>query len=225
MSRDQEATREYNRRWRAANPEKCAAYTKKYRAKDPQKHISRRAAWVKKNRSHVNEFARAWRKKNQDKSNATSKRWRTKNPERQKLASENWVARNRKHINEYKRMRCATDPSYRLAKILRCRINGAIRTQSANKAARTVNLCGCTTTFLMGYLEALFVSGMTWSNYGTVWEIDHKIPCAAYDLTDESHQRSCFHYTNLQPLSVGDNRRKHAKLLPGLTLNLPIQCH
>ncbi len=51
---------------------------------------------------------------------------------------------------------------------------------------------------------------MTWDNYGK-WQIDHKIPCASFDLTDPEQQKSCFHFSNLQPLWAKDNNSKGAK--------------
>ncbi len=40
---------------------------------------------------------------------------------------------------------------------------------------------------------------MTWSNHGIIWEIDHHIPCASFDLKDPEQQNKCFHYTNTKP--------------------------
>ncbi len=59
---------------------------------------------------------------------------------------------------------------------------------------------------------------MSWANYGRkpgmrCWEIDHRIPCSRYDLTDPEQQRQCFHYTNLQPLWRDVNLRKKDRLL------------
>jgi len=48
---------------------------------------------------------------------------------------------------------------------------------------------------------------MTRNNYGE-WHIDHIIPCAAFNMSNEIDQRICFHYTNLQPLWAVDNIRK-----------------
>lgn len=35
---------------------------------------------------------------------------------------------------------------------------------------------GCSYSELKTHLESLFKDGMSFFNYGTVWEIDHKIP-------------------------------------------------
>ena len=40
------------------------------------------------------------------------------------------------------------------------------------------------------------------------WHIDHIRPCASFTLRHASHQRACFHYTNLQPLWARENLRK-----------------
>lgn len=74
-------------------------------------------------------------------------------------------------------------------------------------------LVGCSRAELVSRLEAAFLPGMTWDNYGRGgWHIDHVIPCDAFDLLDPEQQRACFHYTNLQPLWEKDNCAKGARL-------------
>jgi len=177
-----EERREYHRRWCAANPDKCKGYTRKYRAKNP--HIARIA----------------------------SKKWIQRNPEKRRAIVKNWTERNREKVRADYRARIASDPAFRLRKNLGARLVRAVHSMRARKSASTLGLTGCDMAFLMGYIEAKFTHGMTWANYGSVWELDHRIPCASFDLTDPSHQRSCFHYTNLQPLLVFANRSKHAKV-------------
>jgi len=53
---------------------------------------------------------------------------------------------------------------------------------------------------------------MSWGNYGIYWEIDHKKPCASFDLTKLEEQQKCFHYTNTQPLSIIENQKKGSKI-------------
>lgn len=61
---------------------------------------------------------------------------------------------------------------------------------------------------------------MTDNNYGSAWHLDHVVPCAWFDFTKESHQRACFHHSNLQPEAASKNhgrahsvRRKHFDLV------------
>jgi hypothetical protein len=69
---------------------------------------------------------------------------------------------------------------------------------------------GCTPEFLKQYLASQFQPGMSWDNHGA-WHIDHRKPCASFDLTDPAQQKACFHYTNLQPLWAEENLRKGSR--------------
>ena len=80
------------------------------------------------------------------------------------------------------------------------------------KQKKTFDLIGCTPQFLLGWLEAQFIDGMSWENYGRddfnnykSWHIDHIKPCNTFNLLDESQLNECFHYTNLRPLWGYDN--------------------
>ncbi len=59
------------------------------------------------------------------------------------------------------------------------------------------------------HIEAQFVKGMSWENYGDLWSIDHIRPIGLAKTKDEAYGLN--HYTNLQPLLVLDNSKKGAK--------------
>lgn len=101
-------------------------------------------------------------------------------------------------------------PRYRLESNLRSRVINAVNGASS-KSARTAELLGAPWAWVESHLESLFKPGMSWENYGPVWHIDHKRPCAAFDLTDPEQQRICFHWTNLQPLFAQENLQKSDK--------------
>jgi hypothetical protein len=66
------------------------------------------------------------------------------------------------------------------------------------------------------HIESLFLPGMTWKNHGLGWDkwhIDHKIPCASFDLKCPVQQLACCHYKNLQPLWQKDNYEKRDKII------------
>lgn len=106
--------------------------------------------------------------------------------------------------NEYSKYRKATDPKYKLRFILRLRLLDALKRQlrggKVGKTHSALDLIGCTMEELQIHLQSKFIGDMAWNNHGTVWEIDHIVPCTWFNLEDVEEQRKCFHYTNLQPL-------------------------
>jgi hypothetical protein len=70
-------------------------------------------------------------------------------------------------------------------------------------------LLGCDYDFVRDWLESQFTDDMTFENHGEVWHIDHVIPCAKFDMTDDDDKHRCFNWTNLQPLLAMDNLRKN----------------
>ena len=128
--------------------------------------------------------------------------------------------RKAERIRRAKRMQ--RDPSFALKCHLRARLSNMIREGRAVKMASAVILVGCTLAELRGHIERQFNRGMSWANYGRVWHIDHIIPCAMFDLTEEGQQRLCFHYLNLRPLRAEENMRKNSRLLAHAQLPLPL---
>ncbi len=82
------------------------------------------------------------------------------------------------------------------------RISSAVKYQKTIKLADSVSLLGIDPEDAYAYLL----------NDGydiDVHVLDHIIPCIKFDLTEELHQRVCFNYLNMQPLSQEDNSRKN----------------
>jgi len=88
------------------------------------------------------------------------------------------------------------------------RIRGAIKSQNEIKDKKTSELLGCSIKDVRIYLENQFIEGMSWENSGE-WHIDHRRPCASFDLTDLEGQKMCFHYTNIQPMWASENLSKN----------------
>jgi len=80
----------------------------------------------------------------------------------------------------------------------------------------------CDLTFLQRWFEYHFrllkvFDGieLSWDK-NTEWEIDHIIPCKAFDFTNSDHLKICFHWSNLAPLTKSHNSSKRAKIIPQL---------
>ena len=127
-----------------------------------------------------------------------------------------WRKENRKIINNkfliYEKNRKKIDAEFKLLKTLRSRLGNAVRKQKSNKNNTTIDLLGCSISFLKNFLETKFKEGMTWENHGE-WHVDHIKPCASFNLLDEEEQKMCFHYTNLQPLWAYENLSKGCKYI------------
>ena len=134
--------------------------------------------------------------KNKSKSIRRINQWNKENPSKRILYRQSYYQRNKIKIKLYNQR-----PEIKIKMNLRNRLGHICR---GKKCDTTEKLVGCYWIDLRVYLEAKFLPGMTWENYGT-WHIDHIRPCSSFDLTDPAQQRECFHYTNLQPLWAIDN--------------------
>lgn len=123
--------------------------------------------------------------------------------EQRTVWSKRWYDKNG---GQYYRDRYKNDINYRLASILRSRLNCALRN---SKGGSAVDDLGCSIEEFKLYLESKWQLGMTWNGHGRDgWHIDHIIPLVSFDLTDPEQLKKACHYTNLQPLWAEDNLSK-----------------
>lgn len=106
------------------------------------------------------------------------------------------------------RERRATDPEFRLRHNIRSRIGMALR--GKRKSGSAIALLGCTVEDAKRHIEAQFLPGMSWENWGE-WHVDHIRPLASFDLADPDQLARACHFTNLQPLWALDNLTKGAR--------------
>jgi hypothetical protein len=126
------------------------------------------------------------------------------------IRADEWIKHRAAVRGRWRKKKRLTDINFRIKDNMRARLNLAIR--NSPKAGPTMNLVGCSVDDLKAHLESQFTDGMSWDNYGLHgWHVDHIKPCASFDLTLESEQKLCFHYSNLQPLWAEDNLRKSDK--------------
>lgn len=135
--------------------------------------------------------------------NRQARELRKQNPERFRAYSRRWYQKNKRSRQDYSKR-----PIVKIAKTLRGRIREYLGVKNS-RSGRFGTLLGCTSEELRQHLQGQFEPWMTWENYGKRWHVDHIIPCSRFDLMNPEHQKICFHYRNLQPLSVRENLAKH----------------
>lgn len=184
---------EYNKAYQTINKEKLSQRSKEYYEENREKIVERvRTRW-NQNANEINEKRR--------------QRYRDDEVYREKRLRECSVS-NAKHRPARRRKdRENKTPAYYL-ELCRKRMWHAFNGREA-KSDKTINLLGCDGHFLKEYLESTKDPGKDYSKQ----HIDHIIPCSSFDLSDETQQRKCFHYTNLQILTREENLAKSNKIL------------
>lgn len=87
--------------------------------------------------------------------------------------------------------------------------------KATKTATKWRDIVSCTPRQLVIHLESQFTGDMSWANYGTLWHIDHIIPCAAFDWARPKHLEWCWHHKNLRPLLATENIAKRDALSTG----------
>jgi hypothetical protein len=187
---------------------------KKYYQKNRLKILIKVKEYRLNNKEKKKLIDKKYYENNKEKINEKKKQYYLKNIDKIKRYHKKYVSLNKDKINKYKNEwklnKIKNNPTYKIKDNLRHRIYMALK--GTVKSKRTIDLLGTSIDNLWNHLEKSFRPGMTKNNYGKIWHVDHKIPCAAFDLTKPKEQSKCFHFTNLQALFVKENLSKGAKL-------------
>ena len=113
------------------------------------------------------------------------------------------------YYNQYFYMKRFNNPAYRRSHYRRCQL-GKILKNRTHKG--TFELVSCTLEHLIKHIESKFTKEMSWENHGLVWEIDHITPLCRFDTSTDTGMVRGFHYTNLTPVTIGENRCKGGRV-------------
>lgn len=164
---------------------------------DKRKEIKKKQYWS--NRQRHLESSKKYYRNNKDKKSKYDKVYRKKNKKRIAQYKNKWE-KERRNL-----------PVFKIKRNLRRRIHHLLINK--HKSSSTFELIGCSAEQFKDHIESLFTEGMSWDNYGFYgWHIDHIIPCCSFDLTQESEQKKCFHYSNQRPMWAKDNLVKGSRL-------------
>jgi len=212
----------YHKAYREKHRAEKAAYMKQYRLDHLDEFKARDRARYEQvyatpeGRAAYNQRNKAYYEGNKEQYFAYARQQRAENPEKFSETRKKWYAKNADKLRAYNRKwtveQRANDLNARLKHRLRTRLRHALLLTSTPKRCSVLKLIGCSLTELKAHIERQFTDGMSWDRIREI-DIDHKRPCAAFDLTDPVQQHACFHFSNLQPLWASDNRRKHKKIL------------
>lgn len=149
--------------------------------------------------------------------------YKLNNPKRIASYNKMWKKTHREDVSEYNREynianretirirqtkrlreRRKNDVRYKMSVVLRNRL----RKFYTGERPQTMKLVGLSMEKFVEWIAFNFSPDMSWENHGTVWHIDHLVPCSWFDLTRLKERKICFHWTNMRPLKAEINLRR-----------------
>ena len=200
--------KEYGHDYFLKNKDELLRKQHEYYLKNANKIKEQKHQYYENNIEKKKEYGRLSYAKNPVKARKSVRQYCIANPESTKEAVRIWRSKHKDRVKELNDRWIKAHPYQRFVNNLRSRVRDAMSGKS--RTIHTRELIGCSNEQLVDHIVSLFQPEMTLENYGE-WHIDHIRPCASFDLFDESQQRECFHYTNLQPLWAIDNLKKGKK--------------
>ena len=124
---------------------------------------------------------------------------------------EKYRSDNKDKINEYFKNRKKSDSNYKLNCNLRSRTSTAFKSPNVRKTNKTFDLLGFSHSFFKEWIIHQLYGNMTIENYGSVWQLDHCLPIASFNILYEIDMKKCFDWVNLRPMPSNEIIPKKAK--------------
>jgi hypothetical protein len=170
-------------------------HRKEYREKNKEK-------FKEKDKKHYEKYKDEKRKQQAE----YYKQNKTDIQNKRKIYRENNIEKHREKCREYYH----SNLNRRLALICRNRIRREIKS-----GKKYLEYLGCTIDNLKNWFEYNFnLDNLTWDDYNKLWEIDHVIPCATFNMQSNDDVYKCFNWKNTKPVSKHLNRTKNSNILP-----------
>jgi len=115
------------------------------------------------------------------------------------------------HRSAKRKRRMASDPAFKLRERIKTRTWQLLRKR---RPGSIFDWLPYKMEELVAHIEAQFLPGMNWENYGRAWHVDHKRPVAWFDWNADDLMatlRECWALSNLQPLWAPENSSKGSR--------------
>ena len=144
--------------------------------------------------------------------NDYNKNYYNKNRDSELERRKKYNSQNRGKINEYIKNKMKTDLQFKIARYMRNWLYKVYKAQKVRKTNKTFDLFGCSHSFFKSWIIHQSYGNMTLEKYGSVWQIDHCLAIASFNILDEKEMKKCFFWINLRPMYVKNNIIKGDKI-------------
>jgi hypothetical protein len=187
----------------------CSEYWKIQWKKDPDKFRERGRRYYDNHKEKSSEYHTGYYQANKEKLKTYTRQWTKDNADKIKSYRSTPEAKEKRRLlkRAWDRKRAA-DPLFRIGNNIRTSMCHALKGKKGFRKWET--LVGYTLEDLIKHLSPLLKDGMTWGNYGELWQIDHITPKSWYKYESAEHPlfKECWALNNLQPKLTEDNRKK-----------------
>ena len=114
--------------------------------------------------------------------------------------------------NAYEKQKRKIDFNFKLAHNIRCRTSKAFKSQNIEKTNKTIDLIGCSNSFLRKWIIHQLYGDMILENYGKIWCLDHCYPLSKTNLSNENDMYKSTNWINIRPMYIKDNITKSDKI-------------
>jgi hypothetical protein len=121
---------------------------------------------------------------------------------------------HQKRCGKARREKIASRPDLQLREKIRLVSNGVVHGRNGTAFAAMTSFSS--PAAFRTTLQATFDSSMTFANYGTVWQIDHKVPQEAYDFNNPVDVRRCWSPSNVHAMVLTSNTEKSWKIIDAM---------
>jgi hypothetical protein len=147
---------------------------------------------------------------NIDKYKQKDKLYHKINKELRNISCQKYYEKNKEKINMKRKEFRNNNPQNKILQSYRSRLYDLIKS-----GKNSPKFLGCTKNFLIKWFEFNFEIdshlNLSLKNFGTMWQIDHVIPCEIY--LKDTELDACFNWGNLYPLVNPYNQVKGSKIL------------
>lgn len=186
------------------NIDKVKDYKNEYNKNNPNLEYHKK--YREDNREEISEKRKEYYKNNKDK----IKKYQFDNREHLNSKKKEYRDANKDYFNsikrEYIKNKKINDPLYKLTCSIRSLITQSFKGQFTKKSKRTIEILGCDFETFKEHIENQFTDDMSWDNYASYWQLDHKTPISWSKCEEDVYKLN--HYTNFQPLFWKENISK-----------------
>lgn len=176
---------------------------KQYRKANKEKISEREKKYREANKERIAEYQKQYHKENKERYKQYYQENKQKTAERRKQ----YYEANKERTNEHVKTRRKNDEQFRIRTRISANLRYVLNKIEKTKNASILTYIGCSIEFMQEHLNSTKKP-----DWGDDLHIDHIIPCASFDHTNEEEVKKCWNWRNLRYLPAEENKSKQDKL-------------